>query len=435
MVNQKKILMILLCGCGILLWTFPISVKAQFREPRAITGIKPRGPKLPKNPPVKTVREEVIVVKPVMTRTSNLTVTTEPGATVFLESVNSRKKRIDKQIAGKEGAIVFDDLPAATYKIKVEKNGFETKKQDEVKIPSQQTVAINMDINPITSNLTIKTNVGEGEVRYASGVLKETKPDGSVILEEKTGSCIVPIINNKAVIKGLKTGYYNIDIRPSRQNIEYDPKLTAVNVSNETTDADVEVILEKKISEGIFNTAWASDDWAKPPGWKSMVNKMMKTEGLPGIALPSNEDYRYYTDFEMKSDVRLLNADTIGFVVRALNDKNYYLFQFSGAKAETPHVFKSYIVEDGKERQLDPSQSITGFDQTLAKGNFRVIIKAKNNFFEVFIEDIRNAGIPKPVGKFTDENETFKKGAVGIAARKNGNFDVLSFTVCPRACN
>ena len=368
--------------------------------------------------------------------------TTEPGASVSLVPLNPKQKKINKQIAGNDGTVVFADLAAANYKIRVEKAGFETLEQDPVKIQPQKTQAINMELKAITSNLSIKTNVSQGEVRYAPADLTETRPDGSLVTKENGAYCFEPIKNNVAVIKNLKDGYYNIDIRPSDDDIQYDPVLTAIKVSAEIADDDntaddgtlnFEIPLQRKISEGRFTTTWTNDEWEKPGGWK--LGKTMKTDGSSGVALPRNEQYRYYTDFELTSDVRLNNSNTVGFALRAEDSKNYYLFQISGAKAETPHVIKGYIVQNDVEKPPFFSIQISNFAKTIGEGNFRVIIKGKNNVFSVFIEDIANGGKPLPVGIFSDPNNTFRKGAIGIAARKNWNFELGYFTVCARQCN
>jgi hypothetical protein len=448
MLYQKKSLMLLLLGCGILFCACAITVKAQFVRPPIGTISTPKtsrgnsAPRVTRLPPVvKVIRE--VTVKSVVTRTSNLSVSTEPGATVLLEPLDPRQKKLAKKLTvGKEGSVVFENLQAIKHKIRVEKIGFETQEQEPINILPQKTQAINMDLKAITLNLSIKTNISKGEVRYAPADLKEKRPDGSLSTIENGAYCIEPIKNNQAIIKGLKNGYYNIDIRPTSDDIQYNPVLTAVEISTETANDDddgedgslsFEIPLLKKISEGRFATTWTTDEWEKPAGWK--LGKTMKTDGSIGVALPRNEQYRYYTDFEMTSDVRLTNADTVGFVIRAEDDKNYYLFQISGAKAETPHVIKGYIVKNGKEEPPFFTQPIAPFAKTIAEGNFRVLIKGSNNIFSVFIEDIANGGEPRPVGIFTDPSSKFRKGAVGIAGRKNWNFEIGYFTVCARQCN
>ena len=448
MVYQKKSLIFLLLGGSFLFWSYAVPVKAQFVRPPIGSISTPKASRSTsitrtvRLPPVVKVIKEV-TVKSVVTRTSNLSVTTEPGAVVVLEPLDPKqKKMIKKQTAGKDGSIVFENLTPSNYKLRVEKTGFETQEQEPIKILPQKTQAINMDLQPITRNLSIKTNIAKGEVRYAPADLKEKRPDGSLSTIENGAYCIEPIKNNQAIIKGLKNGYYNIDIRPTSDDIQYNPVLTAVEISTETDNDDndaedgslsFEIPLQKKISEGRFATTWTSDEWEKPFGWK--LGKTMKTDGLVGVALPRNEQYRYYTDFEMTSDVRMTNADSVGFVARALDANNYYLFQISGAKAETPYVIKGYIVRNGKEEPPFFTQPIAPFAKTLTEGNFRVLIKGTNNIFSVFIEDIANGGEARPVGIFTDPNSTFKKGAVGIAGRKNWNFEIGYFTVCARLCN
>jgi hypothetical protein len=447
MINQKKLLKTLIFACGILFWTQAAPVKAQFEERVPIkkipktsrpSSVKPSGTR----PPVVKIQRVInTVVEERITPTSNLTVFTEAGAMVRLEPLKPGLKKISKT-ADKDGGAVFENLPPATYKIITEKNGFETQQEDKFEVQPKKTRKIVMDLKPITYDLTIETNINDGEVRYALAEYKGVGQDGSLITKDKENNayCIVPIKDKKAVIKGLKKDYYNIDIIPGSSDIQYSRLKTAVDVAKEAQDEEntpgdkslsFKLDLDKKISEGIFNaSAWTGADWNNLAGWK--LNKKMKTDGLPGIILPRNELYRYYANFEMISDVRSLDDKTIGFVLRAEDEKNYYLVQISGEKAADPLVVKPFIVKNGEARQLSPFP-ISHFSKFIkAKKSFRVMIKGEQNRFKIFIED--DGGEFRDVGVVEDPNNNFRKGAVGIAGDKDSDFEVGSFMVCANKC-
>jgi hypothetical protein len=227
-------------------------------------------------------------------------------------------------------------------------------------------------------------------------------------------------------------------VRPSE--VEYQPILTAINVpteidndSGKDDESSYEINLEKKISTETFSTSWATGDWNLPNGW-SLQGKMMRNAGLAGVAFPRNEQYRYYTDFEMYSDVVSDDGKSVGFAVRAVDEKNYYLIQISGANSPEPFLASGFVVRDGVANSFF-SVPIDHFAKTIAKSkSFRVIIKGEKNTFKIFIED-SETGQKLEVGNMIDRDEVFKKGAIGITGRSNANFRVGSFIVCAKSCS
>jgi len=449
MINKKKLLKTLIFGCGILFWTYSVPVKAQFEErvpiKRTPKPIRPPSTKTAgKRPPaVKIQRVVTTVIEEIITPTSNLTVFTEAGAMVRLEPLKPGLKKISKT-ADKDGGAVFENLQPAKYKIITEKSGFETQQEEAFDVQAKKTRKIVMDLKPITYDLTIETNINDGEVRYALAEYKSVGQDGLLITKDKENNayCIVPIKDKKAVIKGLKKDYYNIDIIPGSSDIQYSRLKTAIDIAKEAEEEEkvsgdkslsFKVDLDKKISEGEFNaSAWTSADWNNLANWK--LNKKMKTDGLPGIALPRDDLYRYYANFQMISLVRSLDDKTIGFVLRAEDEKNYYLIQISGEKAADPLVVKPFIVENGQARQL-PAFSISHFAKTIkAKKSFGVIITGEGNRFKISIEN-SDTGEVREVGIIEDPNNKFKKGAIGIAGDKDSDFEVGIFRVCNRKCS
>lgn len=372
-------------------------------------------------------------------KTSNLTVSSEPGANVVLLASTKGATPVSKKVPLDEtdGTIEFENLEPGKYTVTVTLDGFETQ-EGEVEVPKQKTVGISMDLEPITYDLVIETNVKAGEIRYAPAKLEGKNPDGSLRTKESAGYCIVPIENGEAVISELKKGYYNIDVRPNE--VEYQPILTAINVPTEIDDntgkdeeSSYEINLEKKISTETFSTSWATGDWNLPNGW-SLQGKMMRNAGLTGVAFPRNEQYRYYTDFEMYSDVVSDDGKSVGFAVRAVDEKNYYLIQISGANSPEPFLASGFVVRDGVANSFF-SVPIDHFAKTIAKEkSFRVIIKGEKNTFKIFIED-SETGQKLEVGNMIDRDEVFKKGAIGITGRSNANFRVGSFIVCAKSCS
>ncbi len=380
-----------------------------------------------------------VVVKTEVVRASNLSVTTEPGAAVALSSTGPGARFAKSIIAARDGSAVFENLRPGNYKISSSKEGFETQEQDVLRILPQKTHVLDLDLKPVTYKLKIQTNLADGEVRYAQAINKGRDSKGSIIAEEIGTYCIVKIQKNgEAIVPDLKQGYYNLDIRPAA--LEYEPTLVGVNVPDDTEQDDAtvasetktfELDIQKKISTETFGTAWTAGEWEMPSDWS--LQRGMRAGSSPGVALPKNEQYRYYTTFEMVSDVRIQDGGSAGFALRAVDPRNYYFVEFSGTRAPEPNVAKAYIVRNGEARQIFAVPA-SGFASALASRNgFRVIIKGDDKGFLISIEN-SETGAREPVGLVVDRDSTFRKGAVGIAARTRTRFDVTYFEVCPKVC-
>lgn len=422
-----------------------IAAKKPVTSPRPKPAVSQRTQRVKAKTTIRTSQKIVKV------RTSNLAISSQIGAKVELEFINAKGVSVklppktvkrDETNDDEFGSIEFEGITPGKYKITVSKDGFVTSEDEDINLPNEKTIGVNLILEPIKYNLVIQTNMREGEIRYAPAKLLETTRDGKRKTQETGGYCVAPIKNGLATVVGLETGYYNIDIRPNDNTIEYDQLKTSIKVPEEVPEADddinnaenarkIEIDLEKKISTGTFSTTWSNAEWNLPNGWR--LGNSLKTNRTTGIALPKNEQYRYYTNFEMISDVASLDDNIVGFVFRAEDEGNYYLLQIAGEKAAEPFVAKGFMVRNGQPQQIF-SNPIPHFAKTIAaKKSFRVLIRGKDNVFEVFIEDSEDGKV-KPVGNIIDRDRIFSKGAVGIVAVNNSNFEVASFTVCAPNC-
>jgi hypothetical protein len=134
----------------------------------------------------------------------------------------------------------------------------------------------------------------------------------------------------------------------------------------------------------------------------------------------------------MISDVKMVDGNSVGFALRAVDPQNYYLVQITGPDAPEPNFAKGFIVKDGEARQFF-SVSAPFASTTSSKNGFRVIIKGNEKGFAIWIEN-SETGVRKPVTTITDPYNTYPKGAVGIASRDRANFEVTYFQVCPTEC-
>lgn len=435
MCNQYRVFLVAATTALSIFYSAPLA-KAQFDRIPLVDKTKTRAPVRIIRPTVitKVIQKPVIQTK--IVRVSNLIVTTEPGATVILDSVRTAKPFHSTKKASDQGAIIFDDIKAGEYKVQVSKDGFETKENDKVTIVPQKEHVLTMDLKPVTYKLKIQTNVHTGEVFYAKADETAKNTQVSISAEQLGNYCVVKIQpNGETEVSDLKKGYYFIDIHPGRESPEFEILHRDVNIPEDIDvigGVPVAVTLDKKISTETFSsTAWIPADWILPPAWN--LDRGMKVKNAEGIATPRNERYRYYVNFEMIADIKLKDDGTIGFVLRAVDDKNYYLLQISGASAPEPHTATLYAVKKGVLQPLNSATTVN-FAKTLAADTgFRVIIRGDETGFTVSIEDSKT-GLTHAVGLLTDQYNTYKKGAVGIGALHKSNFEVNYFEVCYSKC-
>jgi hypothetical protein len=142
-----------------------------------------------------------------------LIIYTEPRAavTVTAEGVRARpEKRMDA--ATDQGYVEFTDLKPGPYTVSVELEGF-VSSETSVGIFAQKTATLNLTLEPVKYTVTIKTNVKDGEVRFAPAQYLGAAPDGKPKIRETGGYGVVSVINGQARIQNLARGLYAVRIR------------------------------------------------------------------------------------------------------------------------------------------------------------------------------------------------------------------------------
>ena len=379
-------------------------------------------------------------VKTEKVKISNLSVTTEPGAKVTFElAAKGAKPTKVENVADDMGIVIFDDLKPGIYHLVAAKDGFETKEADNVTISPQKAHGLDMQLKVFTYKLRIKTNLAAGKIFFAPAKEMGKDSSGAIISEQLGNYCVVPIQKNgEATITDLKKGYYDIDIQPD--SLEFEQKATGIHLPEDLDLADgtgpgeiktFPVDLAKNQSKEEFSTSWIAADWMMPSNWK--LDRGMKVKNVEGVALPQNERYRYYVNFEMLANVKLNDDGTVGFALRARDQKNYYLLQISGNKADDANTAVLYSVINGQSK-LIKSQTLLNFATTVSSDKgFGLKVHGDDTGFTVWIED-SNTGKVNPVGIFKDPLNTYQKGAMGIAALPKSNFDIRFFQVCTPVC-
>lgn len=355
--------------------------------------------------------------------TGTIVVVAEPRAVVIVESVKGGE--------GDEGVIppddrqfIFNNLRPGRYRVAAALEGHNEAQQD-VRVIAGKTSAADLALQPITYNVTFNANVESGEIRYAPVVARIDPSTKQIRYDRAPGDVrLTSIVNGRAVLANLRQGTYGLDIRA--EQVGYQTLLATISLPGATT---IPVELKKLESTKTLSATWSNlDDWHTPSGWRVATRKL-SVSGR-GVALPREDDYRYYKDFQLTSDVKMLNGVAASFVVRAQDENNYYLIQLTGANADEPYMLRSFVVRNGTQRRMGPAIALDGFTSTLkANQFFTVIMKMIGNDLTLWIKD-NQTGETLPLGTLSDPAANFRIGAVGIGVRDNEQNEIWRFIVC-----
>ncbi len=403
-------------------------------------------PPAPKRNPLKPAPTQKIITVPVyktiekLVKPTGLIIYTTPNADIMLEAIGGKKPDKQKYNADGEGNFTLEKLRAGKYKLSAFLDGYQSQETD-IEIVPQKMLPVEIVLDKVKYNFSIQTNVDKGEVRYAPAkIIGEPNPDGTLNVQETAGYCIVPIKNKKAEIKELPEGTYNLDVR-APDTPEYKPEEFVIKIpqdipEKEDTEPNLteafQINLKYTQSTDTF-TSLSENDWKLPENWKT-ERDIMKTGGA-GTALPKDNNFRFYKDFEMQAIVYLPDNSAVNFIMRAEDENNYYLIRLTGNTAKEPFTVSAVIFRNGKptERVMPPTAAKHVIGKAVAgQKPFEIIIKAKGNTFEIFAVD--ETGVRRPLGNAVFKDNNYPIGAVGVAAMENSNFEIRRFIICHEFC-
>jgi hypothetical protein len=360
----------------------------------------------PKNPGAKIVvryRDRIVHVTPTK---GTLVIVAEPNAYCRLEYLKPNGEVNEETpftIPRSEQSIIINDLSPGRYRVTAEgyraSNGLQ-----EVKIEANKYAKV--ELQPITYNVTIRLNASSGKLYYAKS--------GEV---EKS----VDIQNNLANLSNLIGGDYTIKVDPD--DAAFKQFNTTLRVPGESV---VSYTLDRLESRDFLGAT--ASDWSLPGGWYFSAGKIMVKSA--GVALPSDATYRNYKDFQLSAQAKMVNGVAASFVVHAVDPQNYYLIQITGQNADEPYVLRGYIVRNGSAQRFGRTIPISQFSETLKQGKFfQVILAMTGNEIVVKVQDSETGDLLK-LGILPDPSNSFRIGAVGIAARNNEQNEISQFSIC-----
>jgi hypothetical protein len=342
--------------------------------------------------------------------TGTLTVTAESNAVITIEAALGGKA-LEGTVPQNQDFFIFEKLPQGTYNVTATLDGY-APAQKQVNVVKNRTAGLTLDLKRITHTITINTNINAGDVSYQAG----TEPPRTVKIQG----------DKRAVLPDLLPGRYTIEIQP--EDYSYEKLRIPIDVPDARGDIHNLPLRRYPSAEDFSLNA---GELSLPDGWRIEKRKILVNGS--GMALPKEEKYHYYQDFQLNANVKMANEVAVSFVLRARDQQNYYLIQFTGEKnAEQPYVLRSFVVKDGNRRSSGNIYPIRNIADSLQQNKFfEVAVTMKG--FKITVE-VRQDGELQPVGIFEDLNKTFPVGAVGIAASDKERNEIGSFLICASVC-
>lgn len=388
------------------------------------------GPRRPQTKYVTNTRT-VTVTRTVVRapNTGSIVVSAEPGATVVVEPVRGGTGD-DAVVPNGVDQIAFNKLTPGRYRVAASLEGYEDSERDVI-VKAGEPATVSMNLQPRVFTVTIETNIPAGNIIYAPVVAAGTDPTtGRTRYNRAPGDArVTPITNGRATLANLRQGDYGLDINPSDPSFE---QLNAsISLPGPTT---IPVTLSNIESKGTFAATWTNlEAWNAPSSWRIEARKLL-VNGR-GIALPREVLNRNFKDFQLVSDVKMVNGVAASYVVHAQNESNYYLIQLTGPNSDEPFVLRGFAVRNGTPQRIGASIPLDAFTQTLRPNQFfTVTMNMTGNSLKVSLTDSQTGDV-LPLGILTDPASNFRIGAVGIGARDNEQNEIGRFIVCAGVCS
>lgn len=171
--------------------------------------------------------------------------------------------------------------------------------------------------------------------------------------------------------------------------------------------------------------------WEAPSEWKAETGILtVPTTSRIGVVKEKR-----FCESEVFFGLRLTNDRGAAWVVRAQDEKNYYLFCLNGPGGIFPNKFQTYVCRDGKLDLTKPVTAPLPILPPLKPGEtYRVHIKISGNTIQHWITPSKT-GEEISIGFFQDAQNTFPCGTLGFSTPAGEAFQVTGFVVSPLSAN
>jgi hypothetical protein len=201
----------------------------------------------------------------------------------------------------------------------------------------------------------------------------------------------------------------------------YETDLTLSTETDTLVKAKLEAIIE--FADNFANLY----KWDAPPGW-AVETQLLKVTGTNTVGLTKDVGFR---GAEVNFELRMKQGGRASWVLRAKDEKNYYLFSLLAVTA-TSAQFETYICRDGNLGTPVQTDIIPVPLDGTKWSHFRITMKG--NKISHFVTPSESPD-ESSISLFQDRDNLFPYGTVGFASLKGEEFYVGGFVVCPDEAN
>ena len=310
--------------------------------------------------------------------------------------------------------------PVGVYRLEIRKPGYIGRSWDQLEIISDSTSSFTFKKNKALKNQLV---VNLELATIALGV--KSQPGARVYIDGQSKGEIDGKGNLLETV--LLAGEHKLRV----ELFGYESVERALNLTleNPRVIEDVSLVSLVETSPGVSEFDAKKNEWYPviPAEWTLTdgVGVTVRGDRLALLKKPGmpNRNFMIFGDFTLIFYLRFEKSGGASWVVRARDEKNYYLFELTALNSRGERRLVFYRCDDGKLKEIDDCAVMVDLDP---KGQFIIRLVGSGGKFWHCIQ-VNNATTgPKDraLGKtFTDY--TFDKGGVGLRAVNGSEFYVF----------
>jgi hypothetical protein len=322
----------------------------------------------------------------------------------------------------------------------------------DLKIEINGNLLSESDLSREGNKVKIKVRIGEQNVRvmlpgyniFATRVMVEDKVPvpipvalerarATLVVEAQQGTRVYIDGESKGIIPS--TGRLAINTIAAGQKHKILLDKTGYSKHEETilAESGKEISITARLKPLPSSTEFADNFegglslWNNPQEWKT-EGGLLYVRGA-GIGMPKEKNY---CNGEVIFGLLLSDPRGAAWVVRAQDEKNYYLFYLNGPQGQFPNKLQTYIIRDGIFDLNAPAISPLPIIPSLEVGEaYRIRISFSGKTIEHSITPSKT-GEERSLGLFTDPEGVFPCGNIGFTAPTGEVFKIHGFVIKPK---
>jgi hypothetical protein len=200
----------------------------------------------------------------------------------------------------------------------------------------------------------------------------------------------------------------------------------------QTIKANLAPLVEAE--EATISASAPQRNWTPAPAnWAFDRRGILVKDAAAVLFKEVNEQTRFnhYRNFTLHLDLRFANGLGAAWILRARDNRNYYLFELLTSRNESKRkLFNFYLCREGKLELLNSAEVVDDIDNPQA--SIYLEIQARGNQFSHKIRVSTDAQPQaRPLAVFTDRQNTFSIGGLGFQGVRGIEMLVQALHVIP----